>query len=197
VAARKATDLLVAGAQVMVISPALHPRLEAALENETLTVRRELYTSGLLRGLKPRPKLVFAATTDPVVNAQVAVDAHAVGAFVDVLDDAAASDFISMARVQRGEITIALATGGASPALSAHLRERIEDFIGDEYTTLTAWMKDSRPAVRRAISTQAERRELWQDVIDSAVLRHLRDGRLDTARRLYDSILNESTHSDE
>jgi precorrin-2 dehydrogenase / sirohydrochlorin ferrochelatase len=197
VAARKVADLLAAGAQVMVISPALHPTLEDAGNTETIIIQRELYTVGLLRGLNPKPLLVFAATDDPALNAQIAFDARAIGSLVDVLDDASASDFASMAQIRRGDISIAISTSGASPALSAHLREVIELVFGDEYATLAAWMRESRASIRQAIHTQAERRNLWHTVIDSAVLDHLRNGDTEVARKLYDTLLSESSTTHE
>jgi siroheme synthase-like protein len=197
VAARKAADLLAANAQVMVISPVLHPQLEAAATTSAITVRREVYTTGLLQSLNPKPLLVFAATDDSVVNAQVASEARAIDILVDVLDNGVDSDFVSMARVQRGDITLALSTGGVSPALTAHLREKIEHLIGNEYSTLAAWMRDSRSSVRETVSTQTERRDLWRNVINSDVLDHLLTGDLDAARALYDSILSESSITDE
>jgi precorrin-2 dehydrogenase/sirohydrochlorin ferrochelatase len=196
VAARKAADLLAAGAQVIVVSPDLHPALEDAAQAGQLTVWREHYTTSSLHSFEAKPLLVFAATDDPAVNAQVAADGRAMGALVDVLDDARHSDFVSMARIQRGGITIAISTGGASPALTAHLREKIEQVIGDEYATLVAWMHESRALIRETVGTQAERRNLWRAVIDSAVLDRLRAGDVEAAHALYDQILGESSRHD-
>lgn len=199
VAARKAADLLASGARVTVISPVLHASLEALTQHAALTIICEPYKSDQLMHLSPL--LVFAATDDPTVNAQVAADAHRIGALVNISGDSATSDFFSMAQVRRGDITAAISTGGASPALSAHLRTVLstvlEQAIGDEYATLSAWMRESRAAIRQTISTQPERRDLWQAVIDSDILQHLRDGDAERARRLYEQLLGESVNPDE
>ena len=59
-----------------------------------------------------------------------------------------------MATVRRGEITLAVATDGASPALAAHLREKLEAAIGEEYATLADWLGELRPLVRETVTPE-------------------------------------------
>src|SRR5438105_1739159 len=117
VAARKIPDLLAAGAQITVISPDLVPLLLAASQRQEIDWRPVAYAPGQIAAL--RPLLVFAATDSAAINREVAAEARTIGALVDSVDGSDAGDFSSMAAVRRGPITVAISTGGASPALAA------------------------------------------------------------------------------
>lgn len=185
VAARKIHDLLDAGAAVTVISPTLHDSLDSSY----FDWRSAVYQSGVLDDLKPF--LVFAATNNPDVNQQVAIDGHAVGALVNNVDDAA-GDFSNMAAVHRGSVTLAVATGGESPALTRHLRQRLEATFGEEYGILSGWLGELRPMVRQQLP-EASRRRFWISVIDSPILDELRRGDQTAARLTLERLLHEAS----
>ncbi len=190
VAARKIADLLAAGAQVAVISPTLTEALHALVGKGAIFWHEEHFTSGKLRELKPL--LVFAATDSPAVNAQVIADAHAAGVLVSAVDDTPGGDFSNMAAVHRGRVTLAVATDGASPALAAHLRRRMEMAIGEEYEVLADWLAELRPIVLRNLHSPEARRALWQAILDSSVLKLLRHGDEIAARREINRLLAEA-----
>ncbi len=184
VAARKAAALLEAEARVTIISPVLHPTLQT---QDEITLLNQPYSPGILADLKPF--LVFAATDNPAINQQAASEAHQLGALVDTVDSADNADFMNMSVLRRGAITIALSTGGASPALTAHLREKVSAAIGDEYAVLTDWMAGARPQVKTTVNDQQNRQNLWHDILNSPILEHLHLGHLDAARILFDQYI--------
>jgi precorrin-2 dehydrogenase / sirohydrochlorin ferrochelatase len=186
VAACKCADLLAAGAQITVISPELTPSLLALAEAGHITWLAAVYAPGQLAAL--RPFLVIAATCVPDVNAQVIADAQALGILAGAADDTS-GDFTGMATVRRGAITLAAATGGASPALAAHLRGRLESAVGPEYETLAEWLAGLRPRVRQGLASQAERRAFWRALLDSSALAYLRRGDTLAARAVIDDLL--------
>jgi precorrin-2 dehydrogenase/sirohydrochlorin ferrochelatase len=188
VSARKVSDLLTAGADVTVISPALCEEL--AEIRDRFAWREMEYAPGMLTEI--RPLLVFTATDSPDVNQQVAGDARALGILVNTTDNSKTGDFTNMATIRRGEITIGLATGGASPALTAHLHERLESAIGDEYAILARWLGELRPLVKAQVP-QEQRAALWQAILASEVLAHLRDGDEAGARAMIDALILNAT----
>jgi siroheme synthase-like protein len=191
VAARKVDRLLSAGALVTIISPELHPALVALSEDRKITVQQALYAPGMLANL--HPLLVFAATDDAAVNQQVADEARSLGALVNDVDEQGDDrDFMSMASVQRGEITVSVSLGGASPALVAHLQRQIDNVIGEEYATLSTWMAEARPIVQEGVKTQPERAAVWRLVIESSILDKLHNGDPEAARQLFDQIIAEA-----
>ncbi len=188
VAARKVTDLLEVDAQITVISPTLHPILDAL--GNRIQHLQTVYAPGMLANL--HPFLVFAATNSHEVNQQIADEAHDLGVLVSITDDGSAGDFTSMAAIRRDPITIALSTGGTSPALSVHLREQIESVVGIEYVTLARWLGDLRPLVRDQVKPEARRRELWQAIIASPALDRLRSGDQAGARAIIDALVQQA-----
>lgn len=157
VATRKAQTLRDAGATITLISPDLTPTLIALRDmNETLVVVGRRY-DGVedLQGAR----LVIAATDDAVINAQIAADARAVGAWVNVADTPHLSDWRSPAIGRAGDLTIAVDTGGASPGLSAKLRDHLMLMIQREpgWAGAAALLRALRPALRAAGDTRQRR----------------------------------------
>lgn len=124
---RKALALSRAGARVRLISP--HPPGPGWPPVE---YRQRPYQAGDLTGAF----LAFAATDDPQVNAAVASEGERGGIPVNVADNPARGDFFLPALLQRGDLAVAVSTGGRSPALAAVVRDRIAAQLGPEWATV-------------------------------------------------------------
>lgn len=131
VAVRKVHKLLAAGAKVLVIAPEVHPQLR---ENPGIEVRCRLFMATDLDGVF----LVFAATADRAVNAEVAACAQGQGKLVNIADDPERSDFHLPAILQRGPLTVTVSSAGASPAFAAQLRDRLAAELGPEWQIFCA-----------------------------------------------------------
>jgi precorrin-2 dehydrogenase/sirohydrochlorin ferrochelatase len=129
VAARKAERLLDCGAQVLIISPQLATELDELKEKNFINHIAAQYSDNLIEGAA----LVIGATDDEKTNAQISIDARSKGIPVNIVDDPQKCDFILPSLMQRGDLTIAIGTGGKSPALARHLREELESKYGREY----------------------------------------------------------------
>ena len=117
VALRKAEKLAAFGMRLTVCAPHILPAL-AALASDCVSA----YAPALLRGAA----LAVAATDDPAVNARIAADCRAQGVPVNSVDAPQDCDFFFPALITAGDVTVAVSTGGASPALAAALRRHIE-----------------------------------------------------------------------
>jgi precorrin-2 dehydrogenase/sirohydrochlorin ferrochelatase len=126
---RKVHDLMAAGARVTVVSRTLTPELAALASRGEIRYLPEDFQEAQLDGMA----LVIAATDDPKVNAKVSTAAQARGIWVNVADDPEYCTFIVPAMVRRGDLTLAIGTGGASPALARQLREELQQHFGPEY----------------------------------------------------------------
>jgi precorrin-2 dehydrogenase/sirohydrochlorin ferrochelatase len=186
VAARRVPGLLEAGAAVTVISPALHPDLEALHAAGRISILRRRYAAGDATSM--HPALVFAATDSADVNERVAEEARQAGAWINIADEAAEGDFDVPSITRRGPITLALSTG--APALTAHLRALLEAAIGEEYAVLAGWIAEARTDVRAQLGTQAERAALWRSVLESPILEKLRAGQTDAAKAIFDRLVS-------
>ncbi len=187
VATRKVTGLLAVGAVVTVISPALSPELKRLADQQQITVIERPYRDGDLADTW----LVIAATDDPRVNDQVWQEAGRRGCLVNVVDDPARGNFIVPAVIHRGEITITISTGGASPALARRLRERFESFIGREYGDLAALLAELRPHLQARFPDPAVRSQAAFRLVDSDLADIIRTDGLDAARARAKALLVE------
>lgn len=129
VAARKAKRLLDCGAKVSVISPQLTPELAELKKQKIICHIAAEYSGDLIFGAA----LVVGATDDEKTNAIISLDARNKGIPVNIVDDPQKCDFILPSIVEKGDLTIAIGTGGKSPALARHLREELESKYGAEY----------------------------------------------------------------
>jgi uroporphyrin-III C-methyltransferase/precorrin-2 dehydrogenase/sirohydrochlorin ferrochelatase len=95
--------------------------------------------------------------------------ARAVGVPVNVMDDLAHSSFIFPAIVDRGDVVVAVGTGGASPVVARRVRERIEAVLPARIGDLAAFIGRWRKQVHGRIPEFALRRRFWERVIDGPI----------------------------
>lgn len=180
VALGKVRGLLAVDAEVTVVAPEVVDDL-AALPG--VTVERRPYRQGEAAGYR----LVITATGDPAVDRQVFLDGEAAGVWVNSADDPENCAFTLPAVVRRGPITVAVSTGGHSPALSSWLRSRLADEVGPEYEVLLQLLAERREALRsEGIATEGLS---WQEALDSGMLDLVRAGRVAEARERLQACL--------
>ena len=175
VAARKARALLDCGAAVTVIAPSLHGDME------------ELVPS--LRGVERRPyrggdasmfRLVITATGIPEVDGAVFADAEGAGVWTNSADDLGHSSFILPAVHRDGSVTLAVSTGGLSPALASWLRSRLAAQCGDGLGTLAQLLGDARTRLKRA-GLRSDSVD-WVRLLDGPLPELVRAGNIDDAK---------------
>jgi precorrin-2 dehydrogenase/sirohydrochlorin ferrochelatase len=121
IALRKTRGLLEAGARVTVVAPEVLPEFDGL---PLRVLRRPFRVADLANAI-----LVFAATDDRAVNHRIGIAAKGRGLFANIADSAPECDFIVPARLTRGDVQIAISTGGRSPRLSADLRRKLESVL--------------------------------------------------------------------
>lgn len=185
VATRRVTGLTRAGAEIVVVAPAVSPEIEALAAAGGLHLERRPFSPADLDGAL----LAMAATDDPVVNRQVAEAGRERGVLVTVADDSAPSDFSVPALVRRRGITLAVSTGGRSPAFARHLREQLDGWLTDERCALLELATELRRDVRSAGRTVDP--EVWQRAIDDEQVRAalVSGDRAGARRRLFELLM--------
>jgi len=161
-----------------VISPEATPALNRLAKAGAIKRVARAYRKGDLAGVR----LAIAATDDSEVNAKVAREAIEHGVLVNVVDDLQHSEFIVPSVVRRGDVTIAVSTGGKSPALARKIRTDLEKAIGPAYGSLALLLSEVRASLKeRGTKVDAE---AWQESLDlAALLDMLEHGKLEEARR--------------
>lgn len=170
VAERKIERLLACGARVEVVGKILTPALVALKENGRIVHHEIDYEEALIRGAF----LVIGATDNDVVNGRIAGDARALGILVNIVDEPARCDFILPSIVERGDLSIAVSTGGKSPALAKKLRIELDALYGPEYAILLEIMGKLREKMIAESRPSAENRERFEAVVTSGILDHIR-----------------------
>jgi precorrin-2 dehydrogenase/sirohydrochlorin ferrochelatase len=184
VAARKITALLEADASITLISPEIADSIKNLLQH--IHWEQRPYKAGDLEAY--RPTLVYATTNDPDVNRQIAQEANALGALVNVADELNESSFSNMMTLRRPPLTIALHTGGTSPALARHLSGVLDAAVGEEYAILARWLGDLRTLSRDQVDTQVQRQQLYEAVLASDILNLLQQHQVEQARQQFDEL---------
>lgn len=122
---RKVRGLLAHGASVCLVSPVASPQLQAWADEARVNWERRPYATGDLAGAR----LVFAATNQREVNAQVAREAAEVGLLCNVADAPEEGSFHVPALHRGPGLTVAVSTGGTAPARAAALRDAIARWL--------------------------------------------------------------------
>ena len=191
VATRKVRHLLEAGARVLVISPDISLDLQSCVSVGQVDWLEAVYQRDMMN--EYMPMLVIATTDDARVNQIVAQDARRIRAWVNVVDGSEEGDFSNMAVIHQPPITIALSTDGASPALLKHLKQDISASLGGEYALLADWLGEIRPTLLASLNGQSNRRDLYQEILESDVLALLRAGKQEQARGRFEQLITEGT----
>jgi siroheme synthase-like protein len=100
---------------------------------------------------------------------RVHADANERGVFCNVEDVPELCSFILPAIHRRGPITLAVSTGGASPALAQRLRDDLGAQIGFEHEQLAHELQRLRPWARSNLHTYEERRDFFRDAVAKAL----------------------------
>ena len=132
VAAGKLTQLVDAGADVIVVSPDVHPDIARS----GLSIERRQFRPADLDGAW----LVVAAAT-PEVNREVAAAAGERRIFVNAVDDPANATAFLSGVIRRDGVTLAISTNGDAPGLTSLLREAMDAILPQD---IGRWMEEAR-----------------------------------------------------
>ena len=185
VAARKVEGLISCGAQVRVVATRVGGEVRDLVPPASIEERP------YRRGEVSAYRLAIAATDDPDTNRAVFEDGEDAGVWVNGADDPLHCSFTLPSVLRRGELTLAVATGGRSPALARWLRDRLEVEIGPEYEVLLNLLAEARD-LRQSEGTSTDSLN-WRKALDSDMLDLIRTGRVTTARERLQACLSSSS----
>jgi siroheme synthase-like protein len=132
--------------------------------------------------------LVVTATGRPEVDHAVFADADAAGVWVNSADDAGNCSFLLPAVHRAGTVTVAVSTGGASPALARWLRTRAAATLDFDVAVVAELLDEARSLVKET-GRSTESLD-WDDILDSQVVPLVREGRTDEARAVLRTFVD-------
>jgi uroporphyrin-III C-methyltransferase/precorrin-2 dehydrogenase/sirohydrochlorin ferrochelatase len=134
---------------------------------------------------------IFSAAGRPLDDA-VAARARGTRIPVNVVDRPDLSTFVMPAIVDRGDVVVAIGTGGAAPVLARRLRERIEALLPARIGELAGLMQRYRERVAERLAAFSERRRFWQRIVDGPVADAVHAGRMHEAEATLLAALDDA-----
>jgi siroheme synthase-like protein len=185
VAERKARALVEQGASVTVISARVSDGLTQLAEQGIIELSLRDYQPGDLENAL----IAIAATDDPKVNMDVVREGQERGVLTNVVDAPEHSDFIVPSLLRRGDVSIAVSTGGKSPALARRIRTELEQSLAPEYASLALLVSQVRQELK--IDGIYVDGNAWQESLDlEPLLDMLKKGEFEQAKeRLLSDLL--------
>jgi precorrin-2 dehydrogenase/sirohydrochlorin ferrochelatase len=115
------------------------------------------------------------------------------GVLVNVMDDVPNCDFAAPAIVRRGDLVLAISTGGASPAVARKVREDLERRFGSEWAETLAVISEVRRETLPVLGDLRVRAKRWRRALDlDEAIELVRTGRAEELRRtLIERLLGE------
>jgi len=186
IALQKLGALVACQARVQVVAPDGLPDIRRLARDGKIKWSRRPYKASDMKGTA----LVIAATDDQALQKRVAEQARSRGIWVNVVDVPPLCDFIAPAIVSRGDIQIAISTGGAAPALAKHLRKKLEALLGQDYADFVKMVRKLRPKILKL--PKPRRDSLWECIASDAFMNDIREHGMARAEKL----LKEWIHAD-
>lgn len=175
VAEGKITQLRDAGANVTVVSPEVTPKIQEAAGQGRVNWLERKYQAGDVQGAF----LVIATTNARAVNEAIFQEAEDAGILINVADVPAQCSFIAPSIVSRGAVTVAISTGGASPALARKFREELTASPVMDWADLAGILSQARGQVKqRGLTVDPQR---WQCCLTPDLLQLAQGGKNDEA----------------
>ena len=187
IAQGKIAALRDAGADITIISPEATDGIKRAAQRGDVAFEQRPYREGDLEGAF----IAVAATNVWHVNRQIFEEAEARGVLLNVVDDPDQCTFIAPSIVRRDPVTLAVSTGGASPALARKMRETLSEAPALKWADLAGALGQARRVIKEQRTVIDPTR--WQCVITEDVLELAQTGREDEAVAIILAQLQDDT----
>jgi precorrin-2 dehydrogenase/sirohydrochlorin ferrochelatase len=192
VAERKVSGLLAAKARIRVVSPQLTPPLTGLANEGRIEWLNRSYRDSDLDGAL----LVFAATNNSEVQEAVVRQAGRAGQLVNVIDEPGRCTFQVPAVVRRGDLILAVSTGGTSPAVAAMVRQQLAERYGEEYGLLLDLMSRLREQILVDEQDCGERKVLFQNILHDDIVLWIKHGQWNLLRSHLRAVLGSAPNFD-
>lgn len=187
VAERKVKGLLREGAYVRVFSPEVTEELASLAKERKIDWWKKSYTYKDI----DKAFLVFAATDNREIQELICRQAHENRQLVNVADDPECCNFQVPSTVRRGDLALAISTGGKSPAVAALIKQKLEKEFGPEYKTLLDIMSLVRQKTGSDTDnrSQPERKKIYKKILHSDIIEWIKTGQVDKLQDHLQDIL--------
>jgi precorrin-2 dehydrogenase/sirohydrochlorin ferrochelatase len=166
VAERKVTGLLGTGSLITVISPQATDKLKGLAGSGLLEWIERPFSKEDIEGAF----LIFAATNDNVLNQSIKMAAGE-QQLVTIADDPEGSDFHVPSHIQRGRLSIAVSTGGASPTLARKIREQLEHQFDDQFEEYLEFLFSARQRILKEVKDPSRKGKILTAIVSEEFMK--------------------------
>ena len=135
-------------------------------KKNNIIIKEKLYTKGDIIGYD----IVVVATDTVELHKAIYEESRATRVLVNSVDDTAYCDFIFPSYVKKGDLTISVSTGGASPAMAKRLRIYLEKLIPLAIEPFLQEMKK----LRKSMPKGKQRMQFFEDKSDEFMKKHFK-----------------------
>lgn len=194
VAERKIATLREYGASVHVVAPDATPKIQEWAHVHLIQWTPRAYESGDISDAF----LVFAATSSTQVNKQVFLDAEAHNCLCNVVDVPVLCNCIVPSLMRRGDLQIAVSSGGAAPTVAKHIRHTLEAQYPAYWEEYVRVLGELRTLIKQRVEGDAvNRTPLFEAVAQAGLEKRVEQGEQLDSYALYDEIVAPLLHSSE
>ena len=140
--------------------------------------------------------LVIASTDDEALNWRISRECAERGIPCNIVDQPEKCSFIVPALFTQGDLTVAISTGGSSPALARKIRQGLGEFLGTEYGAMLVLMSRLRPLVLGLGQGSPANSELFRELVNSPLLDALKLADAPRAEAILRDILPAALHGE-
>lgn len=174
------------GARITVIAKAASAEIEAAAVTDEILLLRRNFRLDDIRN----QAVIFAATGDDALDAEISQRAQAVGVPVNIVDGPDLSSFLMPAIVDRDPVLVAIGTGGAAPILARRLREQLERLLPARLGWLARFLEKWKTPIREKVTDAATRRRVLEQLSDGPIADLVLNGDTQAADAATAQLLN-------
>jgi precorrin-2 dehydrogenase / sirohydrochlorin ferrochelatase len=167
VAERKVAGLLGTGSLITVISPQATDELKGQASGGLIKWLEKSFSKEDIEDAF----LIFAATNDKGLNQSIKMAASD-HQLVTIADDPDGSDFHVPSHIQRGRLSIAVSTGGASPTLARKIREQLEHQFDESYEEYLEFLYSARQRILKEVKDPSRKGKILTAIVSEEFLKN-------------------------
>ena len=163
VASRKLALLTRTEANIHVIAPEVNPEVKAYADAGRILLSERPVVQADIQNYD----LIYLATANDKLNAELATLATERGIWVNAVDNPTYCRLITPSIVDRGRLVVAISTAGAAPVFARTIRARLETSLPQSLKPLFDFVADKRLEVQQRLTKTATRRLFWERFFDT------------------------------
>lgn len=166
IATAKLEKLLDFTKEITIITNEVSKEAHSLIKEHCLTLYQRAYKRGDIEGFN----IVIVATDTLELHKAIYEESRGSGTLVNSVDNTEYSDFILPSYVQKGDLTVAFSTGGASPAFAKHMRHYFENVLPDSVGEFLEKMK----SLRTTLPKGKERMKYFDSLVETYFSKHFK-----------------------